>query len=124
MKLNFLVWDYTGHSCTMRVIPADDDHGYKFQRRDLEGEPIIEASTSNVISTQRSTTLCKDGAEVHTTEHILAALYASGIDNALISLDGPEIPIMDGSAKLFLDCLLYTSPSPRDGLLSRMPSSA
>ena len=94
---------HTGHSCTMRVIPAEDNHGYKFQRRDLEGEPIIEASTSNVSSTQRSTTLCKDGAEVHTTEHILAALYASGIDNALISLDGPEIPIMDGSAKLFLD---------------------
>ena len=94
---------HTGHSCTMKVIPADDDHGYKFKRRDLEGEPIIEASTSNVSSTQRSTTLCKDGAEVHTTEHILAALYASGIDNALISLDGPEIPIMDGSAKLFFD---------------------
>ena len=53
---------HTGHSCTMRVIPAEDDHGYKFQRRDLEGEPIIEASTSNVSKTQRSTTLCKDGA--------------------------------------------------------------
>ena len=94
---------HTGHNCTMIVKPAGDDHGYKFERRDLEGAPIIEASTSNVSSTQRSTTLSKGGAEVHTSEHILAALYASGIDSALISLDGPEIPIMDGSAQMFLD---------------------
>ena len=87
----------------MRVLPAEENHGYKFQRRDLDGEPIIEASTSNVSSTQRSTTLSKNGAEVHTTEHILAALYAQGIDNALISLDAPEIPIMDGSAQQFID---------------------
>lgn len=94
---------HTGYSCTMRVLPAEENHGYKFQRRDLDGEPIIEATTSNVSSTQRSTTLSKNGAEVHTTEHILAALYSQGIDNALISIDAPEIPIMDGSSQQFID---------------------
>ena len=93
---------HTGESCLMRVIPAEENHGYKFQRRDLEGEPVIEASTKNVSSTQRSTKLSKNGADVHTTEHILAALYAQGVDNAMISLDGPEVPIMDGSALQFL----------------------
>ena len=67
----------------------------------LKGAPIIEASTSNVSSTQRSTTLSKGGAEVNTTEHILAALYASGIDSALISLDGPEIPLWTDRLRCF-----------------------
>ncbi|MEC7653543.1 MAG: bifunctional UDP-3-O-[3-hydroxymyristoyl] N-acetylglucosamine deacetylase/3-hydroxyacyl-ACP dehydratase [Bacteroidota bacterium] len=93
---------HTGCKCTMKVFPAEDNHGYKFQRRDLDGEPIIDATTNNVSSTLRSTSLSKDGVEVHTTEHILAALYAMGIDNALISLDAPEIPIMDGSALEFI----------------------
>ena len=94
---------HTGEPCLMRVIPVEENHGYKFQRRDLDGEPIIEASTKNVSSTERSTKLSKNGADVHTTEHILAALYAQGVDNALISLDGPEVPIMDGSAQQFLE---------------------
>ena len=89
----------------MKIFPADDDHGYKFQRRDLDGGPIIDATTNNVCSTLRSTSLSRNGVEVHTTEHILAALYSMGIDNALISLDAPEIPIMDGSSKDFVNLI-------------------
>ena len=93
---------HTGEECTMMVLPAEDNHGLKFTRRDIEGSPIIEAHTSKVTETKRSTTLEQNGAKVHTTEHILASLYASGVDNALISLDGPEIPIIDGSAEMFM----------------------
>jgi UDP-3-O-[3-hydroxymyristoyl] N-acetylglucosamine deacetylase/3-hydroxyacyl-[acyl-carrier-protein] dehydratase len=92
---------HTGEVCTMTVVPAEGGHGYKFQRIDIEGQPIIDACTKNVCSTLRSTSLGKDGVEVHTTEHILAALYASGVDNALIQLNGVEVPILDGSAEMF-----------------------
>lgn len=94
---------HTGCQCTMTLKPAEENHGLKFQRIDLEGQPIIDALASNVTSTQRSTTLEANGAEVHTSEHILAALYASGIDNALITLTGKEIPILDGSAREFME---------------------
>ena len=94
---------HTGEICTMTVLPAEGGHGYKFQRTDIEGQPIIDACTKNVCSTLRSTSLGKDGVEVHTTEHILAALYASGIDNALIQLNGVEVPILDGSAEMFTE---------------------
>lgn len=94
---------HTGCTCTVVIKPAQENHGYKFQRTDIEGEPVIDAIASNVTSTLRSTTLSQGDAEVHTTEHILAALYSSGIDNALISIDGKEIPIMDGSANEFME---------------------
>ena len=68
---------HTGCKCTMKVFPAEDNHCYKFQRRDLDGEPIIDATTNNVSSTLRNTSLSKDGVEVHTTEHILCLLYTS-----------------------------------------------
>ncbi len=94
---------HTGHVVTLKIHPAPDNFGYKFKRIDLEGQPIIKADVDLVISTDRGTTLEKDGVRVHTTEHVLASLYGMGIDNALIELDGDEIPILDGSCKPFIE---------------------
>ncbi len=94
---------HTGEAVTMEICPAEDNHGYKFQRVDLENQPIIKADVDYVVATDRGTTLEQHGARVYTTEHILAALYASQVDNALIKINGPEIPIMDGSAILFVN---------------------
>lgn len=93
---------HTGEAVTMTIHPAADNHGYKFQRIDLENQPIIKADADLVVSTDRGTTLEANGAKVYTTEHVLAALYGMQIDNALITLTGPEIPIMDGSSLLFV----------------------
>lgn len=93
---------HTGKEVTLEVVPAPDNHGYKFQRIDLEGEPTIKADCDLVVATDRGTTLEQNGARVYTTEHILAALYGCQVDNALIKLNGPEIPIMDGSAEMFV----------------------
>ena len=93
---------HTGKKVTLTVHPEAENHGFKFRRTDLEGEPIIEADPKYVFDTSRSTNLKKGDAEVHTTEHVLAALFGMEIDNALIDVDGPEIPIMDGSAYPFV----------------------
>jgi UDP-3-O-[3-hydroxymyristoyl] N-acetylglucosamine deacetylase/3-hydroxyacyl-[acyl-carrier-protein] dehydratase len=94
---------HTGEAVTMEICPAADNHGYKFQRVDLENQPVINADVDYVVATDRGTTLEQHGARVYTTEHVLAALYASQVDNALIKLNGPEIPIMDGSSILFVN---------------------
>jgi UDP-3-O-[3-hydroxymyristoyl] N-acetylglucosamine deacetylase/3-hydroxyacyl-[acyl-carrier-protein] dehydratase len=99
---------HTGEKVNVEVCPAPDNHGYKFQRVDLEGEPIIKADVDLVVSTERGTTLESKGARVYTTEHILAALYGCNIDNALIKLDAPEVPIMDGSAMPFVEAFEQT----------------
>lgn len=96
---------HTGETVTLEILPAPGNHGYKFQRIDLEGEPIIKADCDLVVATDRGTTLEANGARVYTTEHVLAALYGSQVDNALIKIDGPEIPIMDGSSKLFVEAI-------------------
>jgi len=90
---------------TMTVKSAPDNHGYKFKRVDLPNNPVIEASLKNVVSTKRGTTIQKNGASVSTIEHILAALYGMEIDNALIELDGPEVPVLDGSSQAFVDAI-------------------
>ena len=91
---------HTGEKVTLQICPAPENHGYKFQRIDLENQPIINADVDLVISTDRGTTLEFKGARVYTTEHVLAALVGCGIDNALIKIDAPEIPILDGSSYL------------------------
>lgn len=96
---------HTGEKAKLTILPAEDNHGFKFKRTDLEGTPIINADPDLVVDTSRSTTLEKNGVRVHTTEHILAALYGMEIDNALIELDGPEIPIMDGSSYPFVELI-------------------
>lgn len=89
---------HTGLDLTVTFNPAPDNHGYKIQRIDLEGQPIIDAVADNVIETTRGTVLGKNGVKVSTVEHSMAALYAYGIDNCLIQVNGPEFPILDGSA--------------------------
>ena len=93
---------HTGQKVTLEICPAADNHGFKFQRVDLEGQPVIKADADLVVATDRGTTLEANGARVYTTEHVLAALGGCGVDNALIKLDGPEIPIMDGSSLPFV----------------------
>ena len=89
---------HTGLNLTVTFIPAPENTGYKIQRIDLEGEPVIDAIAENVVDTQRGTVLAKGEARVSTVEHGLAALYALGIDNCRIQVNGPEFPILDGSA--------------------------
>ena len=96
---------HTGLEVNLEIHPAPDNHGYKFQRIDLEGKPIIKADVDYVVSTERGTTLEQNNAKVHTTEHVLAALYGCQVDNALITIDGPEIPIMDGSSLKFVEAI-------------------
>ncbi len=89
---------HSGLEISATFQPAPDNHGYKFKRVDLEDQPVIDALAENVVETTRGTVLGKKDVRVSTVEHALAALYASGIDNCLIELDGPEMPILDGSA--------------------------
>ena len=89
---------HTGLNLTVTFNPAPENTGYKIQRIDMEGEPIIDAIAENVIDTQRGTVLGKGDIRVSTIEHGMAALYALGIDNCLIQVNGPEFPILDGSA--------------------------
>ncbi len=92
---------HTGVNVKMTFKPAPDDFGYKFQRIDLEKKPYIPALAENVIDTARGTTIAKGDARVSTIEHALAAAYSLGIDNLHIEIDGPEVPILDGSSILF-----------------------
>ena len=97
---------HTGAVVNLTFSPAPVNHWYKFQRTDLEGQPIIEADCELVVDTSRGTTLEKNGARVNTVEHALAALVGLELDNVLLEIDGPEMPIMDGSSKPFVDALL------------------
>ena len=94
---------HTGLSLTVTFNPAPENHGYKIQRIDLEGEPIIDAIAENVIDTSRGTVVARGDARCSTIEHGMAALYAMGIDNCLIQVNGPEFPILDGSAKQYVE---------------------
>lgn len=94
---------HTGLSLTVTFNPAKENHGYKIQRIDLEGMPIIDAIAENVVDTQRGTVLGKGDVRVSTIEHGLSALYAMGIDNCLIQVNGPEFPILDGSAIKYVE---------------------
>ena len=96
---------HTGAAVTLTFNPAPENHWYKFQRTDVEGNPIIDADCDLVVDTSRGTTLEKNGVRVHTTEHVLAALVGLGIDNCLIQVSGPEMPIMDGSSIQFIEAL-------------------
>jgi len=96
---------HTGIDVTITFKPASANHGYKFCRVDLPGAPIIDALAENVTDTSRGTTLVQNNASVQTIEHVLAALYGLRIDNALIEMNGPEAPIMGGSALKFVEAL-------------------
>ena len=94
---------HTGLSLTVTFNPAPENHGYKIQRIDLPGEPVIDAIAERVIETTRGTVLGKGDIRVSTIEHAMAALYALGVDNCLIQVNGPEFPILDGSAAPYVD---------------------
>ena len=96
---------HTGKSVNLTFKPAPEHHGYKFQRIDLPEKPIIEADVDNVVDTDRGTTLGKNGVRVSTVEHVLAALAGMEIDNVLMEINGPEMPIIDGSSKAFIEIL-------------------
>ncbi|MDK2978003.1 MAG: hypothetical protein PWP52_717 [Bacteroidales bacterium] len=96
---------HTGYDVEIIFRPAPVNHGYKFQRIDLEGKPIISASVDNVTDTSRGTTLVENGVEVHTIEHVLASLVGLELDNVLMEFNGPEAPILDGSAKMYVEAL-------------------
>lgn len=94
---------HTGMDIEATFCPAPENHGYKFQRVDLEGEPVIDALAENVIATNRGTVIGRGDAKVSTIEHAMAALYAAGIDNVLVKINAPEVPILDGSAKEYCE---------------------
>lgn len=94
---------HTGLKLTVTFHPACENYGYKICRTDLEGQPLIDAVADNVAETTRGTVLEQNGVRVSTVEHGLAALYALGIDNCRIEVDGSEFPILDGSARRYVE---------------------
>ncbi len=96
---------HTGSNVTLTFKPAPENHGYKFKRIDLEGEPIIEADADLVTNTQRGTCLEKKGVIIQTCEHVLAALVGLQVDNVLLEINASEPPIMDGSSKFFVEAI-------------------
>ncbi len=97
---------HTGEKVTLTFRPAPENHGFKFRRIDIEGQPVIDADVDNVTDTSRGTTITQNGASVNTVEHVLASLVGLELDNVLIDLDGPETPIMDGSSLQYVDALV------------------
>jgi UDP-3-O-[3-hydroxymyristoyl] N-acetylglucosamine deacetylase/3-hydroxyacyl-[acyl-carrier-protein] dehydratase len=97
---------HTGRSVTLIIKPAPENHWFKFRRIDLEGQPLVTVDADNVSDTSRGTTISENGASVSTIEHLMAALIGLEIDNVLIDIDGPEVPILDGSSAIFVDKLL------------------
>ncbi|MDL2220968.1 bifunctional UDP-3-O-[3-hydroxymyristoyl] N-acetylglucosamine deacetylase/3-hydroxyacyl-ACP dehydratase [Parabacteroides sp. OttesenSCG-928-N08] len=94
---------HTGLTIHINFCPAPENHGYKIKRVDLENQPEIDVLAENVTNTQRGTVLSKNGVQVSTVEHAMAALYAFGIDNCLIEVNAPEFPILDGSARFYVE---------------------
>ena len=96
---------HTGKSVTLTLRPAPENHWFKFRRVDLEGQPIVSVDADNVTDTSRGTTISENGASVSTIEHLMAALIGLQVDNVQIDLDGPEVPILDGSSSVFIEKL-------------------
>lgn len=96
---------HTGHPVTICIKPAPENHWYKFQRVDLEGKPLVHVDADNVTDTSRGTTISQNGGSVSTIEHLMSALVGLELDNILIEIDGPEVPILDGSAAIFVEKL-------------------
>ena len=94
---------HTGTINTATILPAPENTGIKFRRIDVNGKPYIPAIIENVTNTNRRTVIQKDGITIETVEHLLAALFAYSIDNLIVELDGPEVPILDGSSKIFIE---------------------
>ena len=94
---------HTGQSVTINILPAEPNAGIIFKRVDLPGKPTVKADVDYVVETNRSTTLEHNGARVSTIEHLMAAMVGMQVDNALIEIDGEEVPILDGSSQPFVE---------------------
>ena len=105
---------HTGLQVTMVIKPAQANHGIRFMRIDLEENPIVHAIVDNVVDTSRGTTLDENGVRIGTMEHLLAALTGHQIDNALIEIDAPEVPILDGSSKPIFDAIAVVGTVEQD----------
>src|SRR5437868_1315574 len=96
---------HTGEKVTLKLQPAPIDHGIKFKRKDLADEPTIDVTIASLKTVERATTIGEGAVRVHTVEHVLSALSAMGVDNALIEMDANEPPIGDGSALPYVDMI-------------------
>ena len=96
---------HTGEKVSLKLHPAPVDHGIKFKRKDLQDEPTIDARVDNLKTVERATTIGEGPMRVHTVEHVLAALSAMGVDNAIVEMDANEPPIGDGSAQPYVDLI-------------------
>ena len=94
---------HTGVDISMPIKPAQEDHGIVFSRVDLDGAPKVKALADFVVDTSRGTTIASGEARVSTIEHLMAALWGCGVDNALIEVNAPEVPILDGSAIIYAE---------------------
>src|SRR3982074_175120 len=96
---------HTGEKVALKLHPAPADHGIKFKRKDLQDEPTIDAKIDNLKTVERATTIGEGSVRVHTVEHVVAALSAMGVDNAIVEMDANEPPIGDGSAQPYTDVI-------------------
>src|ERR1700756_3244968 len=105
---------HTGEKVTLKLQPAPVDHGIKFKRKDLQEEPTIDARIDNLKMVERATTIGEGSVRVHTVEHVLSALSAMGVDNAIVEMDANEPPIGDGSAKANVDLIRRAGVAPQE----------
>ncbi len=116
---------HTGFDINVRILPSAEDTGITFVRKDVPCAPAIRAEASNVVNTSYATTLGLNGVTISTVEHLMAAFYGLGIDNAIVELDGPEVPIMDGSSSHFIELIegagFETLASPRRYFVIKRP---
>jgi len=105
---------HTGDKVTLKLQPAPVDHGIKFKRKDLQDEPTIDAKIENLKTVERATTIGEGSVRVHTVEHILSALSAMGVDNAVVEMDANEPPIGDGSAQPYVDLIKRAGVTAQD----------
>src|SRR5256712_5497799 len=96
---------HTGEKVTLKLHPAPVDHGIKFRRKDLQDEPTIDARIENLKTVERATTIGEGPIRVHTVEHVLAAVWAMRVDNAVVEMAANEPPIGDGSAQAYVDLI-------------------
>jgi UDP-3-O-[3-hydroxymyristoyl] N-acetylglucosamine deacetylase / 3-hydroxyacyl-[acyl-carrier-protein] dehydratase len=96
---------HTGEEVSVTLKPAPIDHGIKFKRTDLSDEPTVEARIENIRLVERATTLAEGNVKVHTVEHLLSAIHGMGVDNAIVEMNGNELPIADGSSRAYVELI-------------------
>ncbi len=105
---------HTGEKVTLKLHPAPVDHGLKFRRKDLQDEPTISALIDNLKTVERATTIGEGSVRVHTVEHVVSALAAMGVDNAVVEMDANEPPIGDGSAVPYVELIKKAGVMPQE----------